>query len=248
MSALALCGSCGCKPKGAGLIIGAREAKGQLLCCAGCKVTWYCDKACQVKAWPEHKIICKMSAYALQRQNVEAYNGLVNVVDKDQVFLKAAQKLLVNMQHEEKTWSYRVSVAPRTIGSGNTENLENSAKAHMLMLRIHVLLSMTHENAGNELVFNSVHDTRANMQAHLEIATNLVHENGLVAYQAELIELESLVTTTTEAISEFYNSGVDIEFPAGSPFNVAAMTATLEECLETTDAPDASSDTGDVHS
>jgi len=248
MSALALCGACGCKPKGAGLIVGAGEAKGQLLCCAGCKVTWYCDKACQVKAWPEHKIICKMSAFALQRQNVEAYNGLVNVVYKDQIFLKAAQKLLVNMQHEEKTWSYRVSVAPRTIGSGNTENLENSAKAHMLMLRIHVLLSMTHENAGNELVFNSVHDTRANMQAHLEIATNLVHENGLVAYQAELIELESLVTTTTEAISEFYNSGVDIEFPAGSPFNVAAMTATLEECLETTDAPDASSDTGDVHS
>ena len=248
MSALALCGECGCKPKGAGLIIGASEAKGPLLCCAGCKVTWYCEKACQVKAWPQHKIICKMSAYALQRQNVEAYNDLVNVVYKDQVFLKTAQQLLANLQHEEKTWSYRVSVAPRTKSSGSTENSENSAKAHILMVHVYVLLSMTHENAGNELVFDSVQDTRANMQAHLEIATNLVHVYGLVAYADELLELQALVTTTTEAISQFYETGVDIEFPAGSAFDMGAMSATFDGCMDMADAPDASSDTGDMPS
>jgi len=66
------------------------------------------------------------------------------------------------------------------------------------MLRVYVLHSLTQENPGNEYIFDSVQDTRANMQTHLEIATNLVHEYGLVAYADELIELQTLVTTTTE--------------------------------------------------
>ena len=137
-------------------------------------------------------------------------------------------------------------VAPRTIGSGSTENSENSVKAHILMLRVYVLHSLTQENPGNEYIFDSVQDTRANMQTHLEIATNLVHEYGLVAYADELIELQTLVTTTTETISHFY--ATEVVFSAGPGFDMAAINATLEECLETTDAPDASSDTGDVHS
>ena len=68
----------------------------------------------------------------------------------------------------------------------------------------------------------------------------------LLLHADELINLQTLVTTTTEAISQFYVTGV--VFPAGSTFDVAAMTATLEECMATTDAPDASSDTGDVPS
>jgi len=216
--ALALCGQCGCKAKGAGLIIGAREANGQLLRCAGCKITWYCDLACQRQAWPQHKLICKLSAYALQRQNVDAYIGLAKVVHRDQVFLKAAQRLLVNLQHEETTWSQRASVAPRTLSSATTtttENSENSAKAHLLMLRVYVFISKTCEDPGNKLVFTSVHDGRLNMQTHLDIATHLVHERGLIGYADELAELQALVTTTTAAITNFYASGVDIEFPAG---------------------------------
>jgi len=208
--ALALCGECGCKAKGAGLVVGAREAKGQLLCCGGCKITWYCDKACQTKAWPQHKLVCKLSAYTLQRQNVDAYNGLDKAVCRDQVFVKAAQLLLVNLQHEEQTWSKRAST-------------ENSAKAHLLMLRVYVLISKTREDPGNELAFTAVHDGRLNMQTHLNIATLLVHEHGLVGYADELTELQALVTTTTAAITNFHGSGVHIEFPAGSAFDLGAM-------------------------
>jgi len=219
MSALVLCRLCGCKPKGAGLVTGASEAKGQLLCCAGCKITFYCDKACQIKDWPEHKQNCKVSTCILQRQNSEKYAVLRNVVNKDQVFIKSVNKLLVSLQHEETTWSKRASKASRTIGRGSNENFENSAKAHLLMLRTFALLSETRVETGNGHVVPSMHNGALNMQTHLSIATTLVQKHDLLGYDEELTELQALVATTTAEISKFQNSGAYVKIAAGSAFD-----------------------------
>ena len=114
----------------------------------------------------------------------------------------------------------------------------------MLMLRVYALVSMTHENPGTELVFDSVQDSRLNMQAHLETAANLVHRYGFIGFADELLELRALVTTTTASITQFYDCGVDIECPAGSAFDVGAMSAIFDGCMETADAPDPFSDMG----
>jgi hypothetical protein len=221
MSAVVVCRLCGCKPKGAALIIGASEAKGQLLRCAGCNITFYCDKACQIKDWPEHKQNCKISTCILQRRNSEKCSELRKVVNKDQVFIKSAKMLLVSLQHEETTWSKR---ACEQIGRCSNENFENSAKAHLLMLRTLALLSATSVVTANGHVVSCMHNGAENMQTHLSIATTLVQKHGLLGYDEELTELQALIATTNAEIAKFQTSEAYVQIAEGSAFDADELT------------------------
>jgi hypothetical protein len=48
--------------------------------CARCKVSRYCSKACQQKAWPEHKTLCKADRSVADKSNTAILTRMSNAI------------------------------------------------------------------------------------------------------------------------------------------------------------------------